>query len=290
MRILISGGSGLVGTALQKSLATHEVVCLVRSKKQKGIFWDPEKQIIDLNKLENFDVVINLSGKTIAPFGVSKKEILRSRVNTTRFLVNSLSKLKNRPKKLISASAVGYYGTEKRSVDETAHRGKSVLADVCDAWEKEASQFQGSVYVTRLGVILSKNGGALKPLTRLTKLWLGTIMGSGDQWFPWVSIDDVVRAITFLCEKEEENKNSFVALNVTSPGIVTNRQFTKQLAQKMNHFAFLRLPKWCFFFMGSLAQELFLADVKAVPKKLLSLAFTFKHENLSDALNSVLSE
>lgn len=296
MKILISGSSGLVGSELQRILKEqgHKVINLVRCKeneKENALFWDPEQSILDFHKLEGFDVVINLAGASISKgrwTSKRKQEIVESRVKSTNLLSNALSQLKHPPKVFISASAVGYYGDRGNILcDEETELGKGFLADVCYQWEHAALRASSAgirTVLLRFGVILSPKGGALAKMLTPFKLGLGGVLGSGYQYMSWVSIDDVIGVILHVIYDHSLTG----AVNVVSPQAVTNREFTKVLAEVLHRPAFIPVPAVVLrLILGKeMANELLLSSTRVEPKRLLNSDYKFIHSDLKKCLKS----
>ena len=297
MRILISGSSGLIGRAIvaELSQAGHEITRLVRggpSADRPAIFWDPLGDFLDPLPLEGFDAVIHLAGENIAAARWTpqqKDKILKSRVQSTRLLANTLAGLRHKPRVLVCASAVGFYGDRGAEiVDESTPAGKGFLAQVAAAWEEAGRPAEAAgirtVYL-RLGAVLAAEGGMVPRLLPLFRWGLGAVLGPGTQFLSWVSLRDVVRAVRFLLERE----NLCGPVNITSPNPVTNREFSKALARAVGRPLLLRIPAWFLrLILGEMAQELFLASTRAVPRKLQSAGFDFEYPQIDQALCQVV--
>lgn len=298
MRILIGGASGLIGTALQAYLKSHghSVVRLVRGEKEKSadtILWKPEDNQIDIKKLEGFDVVINLAGTNIADKRWNEKvknSILSSRVNSTYTLAKAFRKLTKRPRIFINASAVGYYGNRGDifCTEETSY-GHGFLPKVCREWEEAtdpARVIKIRTVILRFGVVLSPNGGALAKMLPAYRFGLGGILGSGNQYMSWISIEDLLAIILFTINNELIEG----PINVVSPQSVTNQYFTKTLAKTLHRPAFLSVPAFVLrMIMGrEMANEIFLNSTRVIPHKLLNAGYHFQHPNLEETLNYLL--
>ncbi len=298
MKILISGASGLIGTHLIPTLKAkgHEVYRLVRKtpKSADEIQWDAEKgfSVDGQTKLENFDAVIHLAGDSIAAENWSaekKKRIRESRSVGTRVLVDALKKTKVAPKIFISASAAGFYGDRKDEIlTEESPKGKGFLPDVCDEWESEArraTDFGARVVLPRIGVVLSKDGGALAKMLTPFKLGVGGVVGSGKQFMPWIALDDLLRVFHFALENEEIKG----AFNTVAPQAVTNEEFTKTLGKVLNRPTILPIPEFAIkLLFGEMGESLLLQGQKMVPKRLEEMGFEFQYPNLEDALKHAL--
>lgn len=297
-RILISGSSGLVGTALQPFLqkSGYSIVKLVRNKKEESqdtILWEPEAEHIDLNAIEGFDAVINLAGENIASGrwnDQKKQRILESRVKSTETLSRALSKLKRPPKVFISTSAIGYYGDRGDTLcTEETTNGSGFLADVCRQWEaatQPASRAGIRTAILRLGIVLSQKGGVLEKMLIPFQMGLGGVLGSGDQYVSWISIDDLLAIILFVINTQSLSG----PINVVSLHPVTNRQLTKTLGQVLNRPTILPAPAFVLqLLLGKeMANELLLNSTRAEPLRLLAAGYHFIHPNLDECLKSLL--
>ena len=293
MRIVISGSSGLIGRAIvaELSQAGHEITRLVRggpSADRPSIFWNPLGDFLDPLPLEGFDAAIHLAGENIAAArwtSEQKDKILKSRVQSTQLLAKTLAGLRHKPRVFVCASAVGFYGDRGAEiVDESSPAGKGFLAQVAAAWEEAARSAEAAGIRTvhlRLGAVLAAEGGMLPRLLPLFRWGLGAVLGPGTQFLSWVTLRDVVRAVTFLLEREDLSG----PVNITSPNPVTNRDFSKALARAVGRPVFLRIPAWFLrLILGEMAQELFLASTRAVPRKLQSVGFEFEYPEIDQAL------
>jgi uncharacterized protein len=295
LNIAITGASGLVGKTLTAFLKTagHRVFSIVRKSANEGeIFWDVRSQKIDQEKLEGMDAVINLSGENIGSARWSKKkknQIYNSRIDGTSFLVDVLNKLKKPPKVLLSASAIGYYGSEnKSSVDESSSVGNDFLAKVCLDWEREANKFKaGRVVTARLGVVLSPQGGALKKMLLPFNFCLGGTLGSGKQHISWIAIDDLVYNL-YRIILDETYKGP---INLTSQNPVTNKEFSQTLAHVLRRPAFLPTPAFILrLIFGEMANATILSDIKAIPGILNDRAVKFYYPTLESCLRHLLGK
>lgn len=301
MNIAISGATGLVGTALTKYLKEngYNVKVITRKKHNSSdyIFWDIDKKLIDSEKLEDIDVVIHLAGENISGQNPiqgrwtqeRKKEILESRVKGTTFLSETLANLNNPPKLFISASAIGYYGDRNNeTLNENSPKGTGFLSDVCLEWEKSTQELVGKgirVVNTRFGVILSKEGGALKTMLLPFQMGVGGILGDGQQYMSWIDIDDVTGAIKYIIEN---NKIEGV-VNIVSPKPVTNYEYTKALGNVLNRPTIFPIPKIGInILFGEMGQELLLASQKVNPDILLKNGYNFKYSTINESLNHII--
>lgn len=295
MKVAITGASGLVGTELTKQLTKngHEVVAITRGSGGDGkIQWNPSEGQLDAASLEGFDAVVHLAGENIAKgrWNVAKKQrILESRTKSTGLLSRTLAGLNEKPKVLVSASAIGFYGDQRpESVDESAGRGTGFLADVCDDWEKATKAAVDAEIRTvnlRIGVVLSKQGGALQAMLFPFKMGGGGIVGSGQQVWSWVSIHDVVGAIQHAIQDESIRG----PVNATSPNASTNKEFTKALGHVLGRPTIIPMPAFLAkILLGEMAEALLLSSSRVLPKKLLDTGYQFQHEDLEATLRALL--
>ncbi len=297
MKILISGSSGLVGSALVSFLTSrgHQITRLVRapvSNKNSEIIWDPRQGLKDVHLLEGIDGVIHLAGENLASgrWTPERRKIIReSRIVGTQTLTSTLAKLSNKPKFLFSASAVGYYGDEGDEIlTEESPSGTTFLAKLCQDWEEATSEAQSHgirVVHMRFGMILSSAGGALAKMLPPFQWGMGGVLGSGKQWMSWITLEDALRAIEHLLAHEPLRG----PINVVSPQPVTNSEFTKSLGLTLRRPAFLNVPEFALrFAFGEMADEVLLASQRVEPKKLLESGFKFNHSLLRLALETLL--
>ncbi len=294
MKILISGSNGLVGSTLIPFLTTgdHSVARLVRDRGAQGVYWNPADGEIDKAKLEGFDAVVHLAGENIADGRWSdekKKRILDSRVEGTRLLAGALAKLDKKPKVLVCASAIGYYGDRGDEIlDETAAPGDGFLSDVCVAWEQAAEPARAAgirVVHLRIGAVFAADGGALAKMVLPFKLGLGGTLGSGNQYMSWTTIDDVVGMILFAIEHEDLSG----PVNAVAPNPVTNRELTKTLGRVLARPTLIPVPAFAFrLALGEIADELLLASTRVVPTKLQQAGYSFRFAELEPALRHLL--
>lgn len=294
MKILITGASGLIGKALQTSFKEKGYEMLLGSrgepKDERHIKWNPDTGFSaeDLPRLEGLDTVIHLAGENISGLRWTeekKKAIRDSRVFGTRSMVETFDKLKQKPKVFISGSAIGFYGDRgSDEMTESSSAGKTFLSEISKEWEAESRRAEDMgirTVLLRTGIVLSKDGGALATMMTPFKLGIGGVIGSGEQWMSWVSLDDVVRIINFVLENEDFRG----AINVTAPNPVTNKEFTKTLGSVLYRPTFLPLPEFAVHMVfGEMGDALLLDSTRVVPKRLLDAGFEFKYPNLKDAL------
>jgi uncharacterized protein (TIGR01777 family) len=295
MRILVTGASGLVGSALVPYLTTggHEVVRLVRNGRKRAgtLTWDPTAGKLDRAALEGFDAVVHLAGESITGRWTTdrKARIHDSRVDGTHLLVEALSALQRPPKVLVAASAIGFYGHRGRDVvAEDSAPGAGFLADVCREWEAEAqvAAAHGLRVVTlRLGIVLSAAGGALAAMLTPFKLGAGGPVGSGNQFMSWIALDDVLDAILFSLTTATLSG----PVNAVAPTPVPNREFVQTLARVLGRPAVLPLPAFAVrLLFGEMGEELLLSGARVEPERLKTAGFVFRYPELEPALRHLL--
>lgn len=298
MKILITGASGLVGGKLIPVLETkgHEIYKLSRSspKTDRDIQWDAYAGFADeeFAKLEGIETVVHLAGENVAGGSWTderKKRIRDSRVKGTRTLVDALRRLESPPKIFVSASAIGFYGSRGDEIlTEESEAGEGFLSEVCQEWEAEgdkAKEFGARVVHPRIGVVLSKDGGALEKMLTPFKFGVGGTVGSGDQWMSWVTIDDLVKMIVFAIE----NENLKGAFNATAPNPVQNEEFTDTLGKVLHRPTIIPVPAFGIkLLFGEMGEKLLLEGTRVLPKKLEDAGFEFVHPHLEKALRHVL--
>ena len=299
MRILVSGGSGLIGQALITTLLSegHQIVQLVRRNTNPGALteefsWDPEHEIFDYKDVGSIDIAIHLSGSSIAGArwsGKRKLLIRNSRVLSTQLLSKSLGQMTNPPKLLIVASGMGFYGDRgDEPLNEHSGPGNGFLADTAVEWEsatKNAKKAGIRVVNARFGLIISRQGGLLKTLKIPFQFALGGQIGDGRQWWPWISLDDAVNCLCFLIKKDDISG----AVNVTSPSPVRNCELTSAISNVLSKPAWFNLPKSLIkITLGQMGTETMLHSQRALPKVLLDAGFRWHYENLEEILRREL--
>lgn len=298
MKVLITGATGLIGHALQRSFAEKGYKMLLTTREaaddEMHIQWSAEEGFADTEKLEGIDAVVHLAGESISALrwtDEKKKAIRDSRVLGTRNVVDAVSKLQSKPKVLVATSAVGFYGERgDEEVNESSGAGDNFLADVCKAWESESRRAEDAgirTVLLRTGIVLSKEGGVLATMLLPFKLGLGGVVGSGKQWISWISLEDHVAVINYAIENETLRG----AVNSASPNPVTNEEFTKTLGDVLYRPTFIPLPEFAVsMLLGEMGDELLLTSTKAMPKRLEDTKFEFKYPDLKAALERALSE
>jgi uncharacterized protein (TIGR01777 family) len=295
MRILMSGASGLIGSALSSHLSTagHIVTRLVRRDAREGEHrWDPGAGILDAEAFTGCDAVINLSGANIGDKRWTeqyKGELLSSRLQSTTLLATTMAGLDTKPSAFISGSAIGWYGDRgDERLDELSVAGTDFLSDLCQQWESATLPAEDAGIRTvhvRTGIVLSAHGGALKKQLPLFKLGLGGRFGNGHQWQSWISIDDELGAISHLLTTDICG-----AVNLTAPNPVTNSEFTATLAKVLHRPAVLPIPSFGpkMLFGGELVDALLLGGQRVSPTALQRSGYEFRHEALDVALRDLL--
>lgn len=295
MRVLISGSSGLVGTSLKRSLESdgHEVYSLVRREPRGSgeICWSPGGEGLDTHGLK-VDAVVHLAGESIAEgrWNEAKKARIRdSRVVGTRALCEAMACMAEKPKVIVCASAIGYYGDRGDAVlTESASSGDGFLPDVCRQWEDAAEPARAAgirVVSLRIGVVLSKDGGALSKMLLPFRLGVGGKIGDGGQYMSWVSLVDLVSMTRFAIDDEELSG----PVNAVAPGAVTNLEFTKALGRALGRPTLFPLPAFVArLALGEMADDLLLASIRVEPALLKERGFQFEHPEIDDALGAVL--
>lgn len=297
MKVLVTGTSGLIGSALVPSLTTegHTVTALVRhsiAPARKELYWNPAENLIDETHLEGFDAVVHLAGENIAArrwSDAQKKRIRDSRVNGTRLLAETLAKLLHPPRVLVCASAIGFYGDRGDEImTEESAPGAGFLSDTCREWEAASDAAgQKGIRVVRLrfGVVLSPKGGALAKMLLPFKMGVGGKIGSGRQYMSWIALDDAVSAIHHAIA----NKSLTGPVNVTAPQAVTNAMFTMTLGKVLSRPTIFPLPAFAArMAFGEMADELLLASTRVQPRKLSASGYSFRYPTLEGALRHLL--
>lgn len=295
-KIVVTGSSGLIGSALLPVLSAqgHSVTRLVRSQSPGDniIKWQPEASLLGHSALAGHDVVIHLAGEPVAQRWTPaiKQRIQASRIGTTRLLCEALAGLSAPPKVLISASATGYYGDRADEVlHESSAVGRGFLPELCRAWEAATEPAQSCgirVVHLRFGVVLSPRGGALSSMLLPFRLGLGGRIGSGQQYWSWITLDDAVGAICHVLN----TLTLHGAVNVVSPHPVRNQEFTQVLGRVLSRPAIFPVPAFAIrLAMGrGVADELLLASARVDPAQLQATGYSFHHPELDGALRSLL--
>ncbi|MGD9590507.1 MAG: TIGR01777 family oxidoreductase [Pyrinomonadaceae bacterium] len=299
MKVLITGATGLIGTALRDSFEEkgYEMLLASRSepKSDSYVQWDSDTGFADedLPRLEGLDAVVHLAGESISGglrWTEEKKRAIRdSRVFGTRTMIEAFAKLDDKPDVFVSGSAIGFYGDRgDEEMTEASPAGDTFLSEVSKEWEAESRRAEDMgirTVLLRTGIVLSKDGGALAAMLTPFKLGAGGVVGSGKQWISWVSLDDVVGIINFAIENEKVRG----AINAVAPNPVTNEEFTKTLGSVLSRPTILPLPEFAVnLVFGEMGDALLLDSTKVLPKRLQDAGYEFKFTELRKALEHAI--
>jgi uncharacterized protein (TIGR01777 family) len=298
VRVVITGASGLIGSTLVRSLVAdgHDVLRLVRRDPRGAdeARWDPAHRGLDPAVLDGADAVVNLAGAGIGDHRWTedyKRTVLASRIDATTTIASAVAARpeSDRPRVLLSASAVGFYGdTGEEAVDEEAPQGSGFLAEVVHQWEQAtapAAQAGVRVVVARSGIVLAADGGALGKVLPLFKLGLGGRLGSGRQWMSWVALADEVAALRFLLARDDVSG----AVNITAPEPVRNADYTKAIARAVHRPALARVPPVALrAALGGFADEGVLVSQRVLPGRLEDAGFAFTYVDVDAALAAIV--
>jgi len=295
--VAISGASGLLGTALAASLSAdgHRVLRFKRGgiTKDDEIGWDPDAGRIDAPALEGLDAVVHLAGEGIGERRWStdqKRRIRESRTRGTAVLAAAVASREIRPRVLVSASAIGYYGSRGDEIlTEDSGPGNDFLSEVCQAWEAEtrpAADAGVRTVIVRTGIVLTKHGGALQRMLLPFRLGVGGKQGSGKQWMSWIAIDDEIAALRGAIEDDRLNG----PVNLTAPNPVTNADFAHALGRALHRPTVLPTPMFPLKakFGGELVESLLLGSQRVLPARLEAISFPFRYPVLAPALEAIL--
>lgn len=297
MRVLISGASGLIGTELMRQLRANgdQAIALVRrpARNEDELEWHPERGELDSAALDSIDAVVNLAGATTGKVPWTKRYkdlIVSSRLDCTNTLVTAINNAKNPPRVLVSGSASGIYGDRgDETLDEESGKGTGFLSDLAYEWEQTALRAtdRTRVVLVRTTLVMSKRLGALGKLMPLLKMGIGGPLGSGKQWWAWITVEDEARAIRHLIDSESATG----PFNLTAPEPATCEQMIGLLAKGLRRPAILRVPAWAMrLLIGEAAQELLLCSQKMTADRLLATGFKFVHPTLKDGVHFVLDK
>ena len=306
MKVAITGATGFVGSRLVEKLKAegHQILVLTRNlERAKRIFpasafpnleifaYRPTESGNWQQSIADFDAVVNLAGEPIAERWTPehKKAILESRQLGTRKIVEAIAQAEPKPRVLINASAIGYYGTsETATFDEDSPGGNDFLAEVCKKWEAEAQKVKEAgvrLVILRTGIVLDKDGGALAKMLPPFKLFAGGPLGSGRQWFSWIHRDDLVNLIVEAL-KRPDIEGTF---NATAPNPVRMNQFCQTLGEVMNRPSWLPVPGFALETLLGEGAKVVLEGQQVLPKKIQSLAFQYQYPTLKSALEGIIS-
>ena len=291
MRVIIAGGSGFLGSALTRALrgSGHEVLVLARRVRGAGqVAWNPDDTSGEwVARIDGADAVINLAGERLDQgrwTAHRKSQLLNSRVVSTRALVSAIATASRPPGVFISASAVGYYGPHGDEVlDESSKPGADFLAAICVAWEREArlAAPRSRVVLLRTGLVLSRDGGALPPMSLAFRLFVGGRVGSGNQWWSWIHIDDWVRLVEWMLGALSADG----PVNLTAPEPVTNREFAARLGSALGRPSLVPVPGFALrLLVGEMADAAILSGQRVMPQRALAGGFQFRFPRLDAAL------
>ena len=296
MKVTIAGGSGFIGEAVVRELLSqgHDVAVLTRNPQKSSagrpLAWDGKTQGAWSKDVAAADVVINLAGENIGErwTGERKVRLIESRVSATRALVAAIGADPQRKRTFINASAIGFYGPRGDEIlDETAAKGDGFLADLAARWEEEARAAEkfARLVIFRFGVVLGSGGGALAKMLLPFKLGVGGRIGSGRQWFSWVALEDVTRAILWAVK----DGNVRGVFNITAPNPVTNAHFTRALGRALHRPTVLPIPSAGLkILFGQMADETLLSGQRVIPSRIVERGFRFDHDTVESALQRAL--
>jgi uncharacterized protein len=298
VKIVVTGASGFIGSALVDRLVReHSLTLLSRnparqqnSANKEWVVWQPGQGGAWEQAIDGADGVINLAGEPIAGKrwrAAQKQELRSSRIKSTGALIQAIAKAKVKPKFLLSASAVGYYGPHgDEIITEDTAPAKDFLANLCVEWEALARQAEAHnvrVVLLRTGIVLGKGSGALAKMVPPFKMFAGGPLGSGQQWMPWIHIDDQVGLIAYLMENEQARG----PFNLTAPNPVTMADFSKALGAALNRPSWARVPGFALSLMLGEMAEMLLHGQRALPKAALHLGYLFKYPKIGEALRAL---
>ena len=302
-RIIITGGSGFIGSALSKLLHNngYSVIVLSRSAQSvvneidsglKYVLWDGKTGNGWAEYAENAVAIVNLAGENIGALWTKNKKraILESRINAGAAVIDALRRVKNKPKVLVQASGIGYYGNSgEKVVDESAPAGQGFLPGIAKLWEESVAEAQSlgvRLVIARIGLVLGDGGGFMERVLLPFRMYAGGHFGSGRQWMSWIHLQDVVGTIQFLIE----NPKAAHIFNICSPNPVDGKTFFKTLGEIMHRPSYLPIPAFALkMMMGDMAEEMILSGQRARPGRLLDLEYPFLYTKLQDAFKNILN-
>lgn len=293
MKVLISGATGFIGVPLAKQLRDRgdEVTILTRGSGGEGaIHWDPDKGELDAAQVAGFDAIVHLAGESVAGLWTERKKraIINSRREGTTLLASAAAAADPKPKAFVSSSAIGFYGDRgDEQLTEESGAGDGFLAEVVNVWEGSAQPARDAGIRTvnlRIGLVIAESGGMMSKVKPLFKLGAGGKLGSGEQWWSWVTLDDVVGAFIYAIDSESMNG----VYNVAAPNPVTNAEFTKDLAKALHRPAFLPAPKFALKLTArEMADEMLLASQRIDASKIAASGYEFGDTELPTALQRI---
>src|SRR3990172_1833478 len=301
MNIILTGGTGLIGNAIARELSGrgHSIVLLSRSGKEsdnpqiRTVQWDAENQGPWTEMIPSADAIINLAGESVGAGRWTKKQkqrIFQSRVNATNTLVRAIGAVTKKPAVLINASAVGYYGhVDEGDVIESNPPGKDFLAETTVAWEtaaRKAEQHGVRVVMIRTGFVIAANAPAFRKMSLPFKLFAGGPFGSGNQWFPWIHIEDVVRGYLYALETPSLSG----PVNLASPNSIRVRELARELGKALHRPTILPAPAFGLKVLLGEMSDLLLKGQRVIPDALTKKGFIFRFPNLTEALEDVVSK
>lgn len=290
VKVAITGASGLIGSALVAELEGRgdQVIRIGRTARREGdVTWDPIEGTLDPKEIEGVEAVVHLAGETIEGRWTQKKKkkILESRVKGTQLLTQTLHRLDAPPKVLVSSSAVGFYGNRGDEIlTESSSPGTGFLAEVCQEWEAAAVvPSETRLAFARTGIVFTPSGGALQKLLIPIRLCFGGPLGKGNQWWPWITLTDEVRAFQHIVDSQIEGP-----VNLVSPQPLQNKELTKQIAKALKRPAFFPAPSFALrTLLGEMADGLLLSSQRILPEVLETSGFQFDSPDLESALNAL---
>ncbi len=296
MKILVAGGTGFIGRELCRHLQqNNEIVVKTRRPDLVGSAFKSIKNMSEIGSAEKFDVVVNLAGEPIANkrWSIAQKNtILKSRLSVTEEIISYFQHTIHKPRLFISGSAVGYYGvsSSEEAINEDGDGDQSFSSRLCSKWESTALQAEAlgiRTCILRTGIVLGKDGGALKKMLLPFKLCFGGHIGTGSQWMSWIHMSDMIGIIDH-CTSEPKISG---AINCTAPTPVTNKEFAQTLGKVLRRPIPFNVPTFVInILMGQMGREILLAGKKVVPAKVLSSGYTFRFSRFENALSDVLSK
>ncbi|MFH1336384.1 MAG: TIGR01777 family oxidoreductase [Candidatus Zixiibacteriota bacterium] len=302
MRVIITGATGFIGKALVAELTkgNYEIVALTRNPKHKStlnkisyIQWDAKNSNSWTDYVDGAYAIVNLAGENISAGRWTQKRkqaILQSRLNAGKAIVEAVKQVNRKPKVIVQASAIGYYGSRgDEALDESSSPGTGYLPEVAQKWELSTQEVESlgvRHVIIRTGIVLGKDGGALPRLIQPFRFFVGGPLGSGKQWFSWIHLKDEIRAIHFLMENENLNG----AFNLTAPSPLAMKDFCKILGQVMHRPCWLKVPGFMLrLIMGEMAEALLLTGQRVQPKRLLEAGYQFLYPEAEPALQQILN-